>query len=155
VKRLIFGIGLMLTASAVFAQSENHAGQGYMFFAPGVSNGGGGSFLHFGGGGEALVKNVGLGGEIGYATPWSSFADGLGIMSLNGSYNFGNRRVTPFATGGYSLFFRSGTASGFNFGGGINYWLTNRTGLRFEVRDNVLPSGDAHLVGFRVGVSFR
>ena len=54
------------------------------------------------------------------------------------------------------MFFQSGTLNGYNFGGGVNYWLSDRAGLRFEVRDNVMPDyEDTHLVGFRFGVTFR
>ena len=148
---------LLLLTTCGFAQSgEEYRGLGYAFFAPGVASSGGDGFAHFGGGGEVRIKRVGLGGEIGYATPWRSFADGIGVFSPNMSYNFRSGKVSPFVTGGYTLFFRNGTANGANFGGGINYWFKERTALRFEVRDNFFWETDgAHLVGFRVGLSFR
>jgi hypothetical protein len=146
---------VFLGSVAGFAQ-EDHRGQGYAFFAPGVVSGGSGGFMHVGGGGEALIKRVGVGGEIGYLTPWESMSDGIGVGNVNGSFNFASGKIKPFVTGGYTLFFRSGTANGYNFGGGVNYWFSERAGLRFEVRDNVLPdSRDTHFVGFRVGIAFR
>jgi len=160
-KRGVAAIGfLMLMVSSAFAQDDHH-GQGYAFFAPGVTSSGGSGFAHFGGGGEALFKQVGVGAELGYLTPWREFSDGLGLFSANGSYHLiasTNGKVVPFATGGYSLFFRDGSISGFNFGGGVDYWMGGRTGVRFEVRDNVFSNFDTHrvhFIGFRVGVTFR
>lgn len=132
--------------------------------------GGGGAFadgdaagsLHFGGGGEGLIyKGLGAGAEIGYLFPRQSFGDGIGILSTNGLYRFGNdsgRKVTPFLTAGYSLGFRSGTANMVNFGGGVDYWVRERMGLRLEVRDHVSPGGPApatHFLMFRVGLVGR
>src|SRR5262245_10847230 len=102
-KKLLLLIALLVSLSATgFSQAEGQSGQGYVFFAPGVSSGGGGGFAHFGGGGEVLFKRVGVGGEIGYATPWQSFADGIGLLSANMSYNVRPGRVSPFVTGGYT-----------------------------------------------------
>jgi len=160
-KRGLAAIGfLMLMTSSAFAQDEHH-GQGYVFFAPGVTSGGGSGFAHFGGGGEALFKQVGAGAELGYLTPWREFRDGLGLFSANGSYHLtagGDGKVVPFATGGYSLLFRGGSKSGFNFGGGVNYWMGDKTGVRFEVRDNTFSEFEfdrAHFISFRIGFSFR
>jgi hypothetical protein len=64
--------------------------------------------------------------------------------------------ATAGATVGYTLFFRSGTANGFNFGGGVNYWFREHLGLRLEFRDNVSTTWDTeHYLGFRVGLAFR
>jgi hypothetical protein len=136
-----------------FAQEDTSRAQAHVFFAPGLSSSGGSSFTHFGGGGEALIKRFGVGGEIGYMSPWGSFSDGVGVFSPNASFYMPTGKLSPFVTGGYTLFFRNGTANGFNYGGGINYWFKERTALRFEVRDNVVSR--EHLVGFRVGLTFR
>ncbi len=157
-KRFVLASAIVLSVSfSGFAQSEvSSRGQGYVFFAPGVvSSPGATGFAHFGGGGEAVIKNVGIGAEVGYLTPWQYFSEGMGVFSANGSYHIPTGgKVSPFFTGGYSVFFRSGTANGLNFGGGVNYWFRERMALRFEVRDNVLDR-EAHFVGFRVGLSFR
>jgi hypothetical protein len=81
----------------------------------------------------------------------------MGVVSANGLVPVSNRKVSPFVTAGYTLFFRDFTVNGFNFGGGTNYWFSESKGLRFEVRDNVASeSGDTvHFVGFRVGLAFR
>ena len=148
---------LFIGSIAGFAQViDEHHGQAYAFFATGVTAPDDSSFMHVGGGGEALIKRVGIGGEIGYLGPWDRLSDGFGVGNVNGSFNFRPGKVSPFVTGGYTLFFRNGTLNGYNFGGGVNYWLSGRTGLRFEVRDNVMPDyEDTHLVGFRFGVTFR
>jgi opacity protein-like surface antigen len=121
-------------------------------------------------GGEVLVRNgVGVGVELGYAGPdWSFSGNGaVGVGSANGSYHFfgnkGRRRIDPFATGGYSLYFGQRTTfkSGFNFGGGVNFWLVKHVALRSEIRyqgginyfDGFSPF--THYVAFRVGMTFR
>jgi hypothetical protein len=154
---LAFSLPLLASAQA----TGWYGGQGYAFFAPGVTSPGGTGTVHLGGGGEVMVyRGLGLGAELGYLAPWRSFSDGLGVFSPNVSYHLlpaaGDGKVEPFVTGGYTLLFRSGTVNGFNFGGGINYWLKEHVGLRFEVRDNVGVDGaTTHFVGFRVGVAFR
>jgi hypothetical protein len=48
-------------------------------------------------------------------------------------------------------------SSAIHYGGGLNYWLRRRIGLRFEFRHHIWSpeAGEAvHLVGFRVGVVF-
>jgi hypothetical protein len=142
--------------------SDEHQAQGYAFFAPGgVAAGGSQGTIHFGGGVEALVyKGLGVGGEIGYLAPTRSFGNGLGVFSADGSYHFLTRqrdqKLVPFVTSGYSLFFRSGTANLVNFGGGVNYWFRERTGLRVEFRDHIRPDyTTAHFWEFRIGVAFR
>lgn len=160
-RRLAF-LFLAFVPAMTFAQSiDEHKGQGYVFFAPGATSPGGTGTAHIGGGGEGLVyKGLGVGAELGYLAPWQSFGNGLGVLSLDGSYHFlphrGEGKVVPFVTSGYTLFFRSGTANGVNFGGGVNYWFRDHLGLRLEFRDNVWTTyGTAHHVGFRIGLAFR
>ncbi len=152
------------TSTTTPSQSnKEYRAHGYVFVAPGViaSPGGATGTLHFGGGGEGLVyKGLGVGAEIGGLAPYRAFDSGIGIFSVDASYHFlkasKSGKVVPFVNGGYTLFFRSGTASGVNFGGGVNYWFKERIGLRFEVRDHVAPEySDVHYVGFRFGLAFR
>src|SRR5439155_26318954 len=90
--------------------------QGYLFLAPGTGAIGrfvnGRANIHVGGGGEALVyKGLGVGGEIGAVTPWSSPGGGficclsqttIGLTSTNFSYHVlpgsADRRLEPFVT---------------------------------------------------------
>jgi len=139
-----------------FAQENASAAEGYAFFAPGITSSGGEGTAHIGFGGELLFKGIGIGPEIGYLTPIRSFGDGIGTLSPNISYHFRSTQLSPFVTGGYTLFFRNGHANGFNYGGGVDYWLADKKALRFEVRDNVMAEYDhTHFWGFRVGLSFR
>lgn len=107
-----------------FLGSASAQSHGYVFFGPGgvTSNGNTSSAAYIGAGGDAVFgPGAGIGGEIGYVTPWRNLDAGIGIASVNGSFHFNrDRSVVPFVTGGYSFFFRSGHASGFNFGGGVN-----------------------------------
>ena len=155
-KLMISSTLMLLIVQSGFAQETINVAEGYVFFAPGVASPGGEGMAHLGLGGELLFKGFGVGPEIGWLAPLRNFGDGIGTFSPNVSYHFRNTKLSPFLTGGYTLFFRDGRANGFNFGGGVDYWLSNKTGLRFEVRDNVMSQyRDTHFVGFRFGVSFR
>jgi len=159
-RRLTVAIGLVvLLNSSLSAQVPYPKGSGHVFIAPGATSGDGvTATLHFGIGGDVLVyKGLAPGAEIGYLAPVQSLGDGFGIFSANLSYYFARRqrRLVPFVTGGYSLAFRSGTASGGNFGGGVEYWLRDHVGLRFEFRDHVFSSDSPHFYGFRFGVAFH
>lgn len=151
---------LVLVQAVAFAQSPNDKKTwGYVFGGVG-GNSGSGSNASFqvGAGGEGLVyKGLGLGAEVGYIGPFSSPGGGFGVLSPDVSYHFktSNPKLRPFVTGGYSLAFRGGgTSSGGNFGGGVQYWMKDHLGLRFEFRDHVFSSDSPHFYQFRVGLSF-
>ncbi len=153
----------LVPALARGQEREQVHGQGYFFFAPGAAvstYGGSLALVHFGTGFEAnAYKGLGIGAEIGYMAPYRYMSEGIGILSLDGLYMFRSLRsykVIPFITGGYTLAFRSGHASGMNFGGGIHYWFSRRCGLRFEFRDHVsTETWSDHLVQGRVGFEIR
>lgn len=150
-------LGFCTSAQAQTAQRESH-GHGYAFFAPGGIGKTSSVTGHVGVGGEGIFGNgIGLGAEIGYVAQLKDWGDGFGLFSINGAYHFKNSsKVIPFVTGGYSGFFRGGYANGFNFGGGVNYWMKERVGLRFEFRDQVPGNTDAgHFYEIRFGVTFR
>jgi hypothetical protein len=43
-----------------------------------------------------------------------------------------------------------------NYGGGVNWWISEGKGLRLEFRDHVETQfTDVHYVGFRIGFAFR
>jgi hypothetical protein len=156
-------IFLMLASSIALAQSNGESrGNGYVYFAPGVTTPGGRGTMHIGAGGEGFFNRyVGAGLDAGYVAPYESFSDGIGTLSPNFVARFRpktqDNKVEPFVTGGYTLFFRSGTANGANVGGGVNWWFKEHVGMRFEVRDNIMieSSETAHFVGFRFGLTFR
>ncbi len=176
--KLIFSLLLMAgMPGLIFAQNNStpassststqakptYRGYGYVFAAPGVvtDTDFGTATLHFGGGGERLIKGgFGVGGEIGGLAPAEDFSEGFGVFSAGANYHFLNAtksgKVVPFVNGGYTMFFRSAVANGGHFGGGVNYWFKERVGLRFEVRDHIvaeIPS--THFIGFRFGLTFR
>ncbi len=119
-------------------------------------------------GGEVFVhRGLGVGPEFAFAGPDWSFSTGaaVGVGSVNASYHFfgkkNGRRVEPFATGGYSLYWgdRTATESGYNIGGGVNLWANKHAALRLEVRHqghiDYFHSQFAHFMAFRVGMTFR
>lgn len=168
-KGLIRTFALLLALSIVASAQtgKQYRGQGYLFFAPGVTGDGAGT-VRFGGGGEGFVyKGLGVGAEIGYLAPWSSFNDGVAAGSANLSYHLlpktDDKKIEPFVTTGYSIFARAGVSHGFNVGGGVNLWLSERGGLRLEIRDDISRGpissrssfASDHFVSFRIGVAFR
>ena len=159
-RRIILGfMFLILIQGAALAQSsDDRRGWGYVVGGAGVTSGNGSSVGIFSvaGGGEGLVyKGLGLGAEVGYLGPFEAGGDGFGIFSVNPAYHFTSKsKLAPFITGGYSLAFRNGTSSGGNFGGGVQYWMKDHLGLRFEVRDHIFSSDSPHFVQFRVGLTF-
>jgi hypothetical protein len=139
-------------------REQKHSGQGYVFFGPSalVLDGHTTGTLHIGAGGESLIyKGLGIGAEVGYFSPWRDIGNGLGLISVDGSYHFArNRKVSPFLTGGYSMAIRNGHANLLNFGGGVNLWLRRRLGLRLEFRNHMDRSSHYFMSG-RIGLSFR
>lgn len=123
-----------------------------------------GSFLHVGGGGEGrLTDRFALGGELGVLKPLTNrYAVTSGLASVTPAYHFipkdSNRKIDPFVDGGLSLLFGRGGAMAVHYGGGVNYWVGRRTGLHLEFRHHLWSpeAGEViHLVGFRIGVTFR
>jgi hypothetical protein len=149
---------LLIVISAVAAaQSSN----GYVFVAPGAVTccGGSAATLHLGGGGDIiLAKGLGVNLEIGALAPPRDLRSALGVFSAGGAYYFRHEKdlkLEPFVDGGYSLMFRSGHVNLFYVGGGVNYWLARRVGLRFEFRDHIWTHERLHYWGLRVGLAFR
>lgn len=155
-RRPVRSVCLVILCPVLLSAQVTSGPQGYGYAvapaAPGREE-----VVHFAAGFEVPVyKGLGAGGELGYLVYAGELSEGIGVLSPNASYNFMGstpRKVVPFVTGGYSLFFRSGIANGFNFGGGINYWMRKRFGMRFEFRDQVLER--EHYYTFRTGIVFR
>jgi len=146
----------LLTIVPVSGRAEDGSlPRGYVFFAPGMVERE--TTLHLGVGGEVpIYKGLGMGGELGYLGPANYFGEGFGILSANATYDFPRAtsgKLGPFATGGYSLGFRSGSINGFNYGIGMNYWIVDRIGLRVEFREHVFDR--THFHGFRIGWIFH
>jgi hypothetical protein len=162
-KLIVLFVVLMPALSYAQAPTQKErASYGYAFTGLIVASNGGEPGLQAGIGGEGIIyKGFGVGGEIGYFRQATFGSDsGIGLLSVNPSYHFMNasksRRLVPFVTGGFSLFFRSGAVIGSNFGGGITYWLKDRIGVRLEVRDQIPAySGIGHFPSFRAALTFR
>ena len=157
--------GPAFAQAAAPGQAKAVSGLGYGFFGIGAATCCGESTgtFHFGGGGEAVLRDAfGIGAEIGYIAPWEESSDGVGAMSINGTFHFfpnqPSRKARPFLTGGYTLGFDEGvTENLFNVGGGVDYWMTPKVGLRIELRDHVWSEGGDTMQfwGVRFGVTIR
>jgi hypothetical protein len=155
-KVLVLGL---VAAAAAMAQSSN----GYLYFAPGgvSSYGHTAMTLQAGAGADLLIaKGIGANVEVGAVWPRQCFSDCVvGVFSPGGAYYFRRgkeHKLDPFVNGGYTLMFRQGHENLFYFGGGANYWMTGRVGLRMEFRDQVSTAySTAHFWGFRLGLAFR
>ncbi len=154
-------LGLCIAILACFLPAASaQRSHGYAFVGPGGISGTdvASPTVHFGGGGElVLPRGVGLGGEIGALSPTGDIAASIGVASANAYYHFGSKgKIDPYVTGGYSLFFRSGTGSGANFGFGVNLWLFRSLGLKLELRDHVISAdaGTSQWWSGRVGLNF-
>jgi hypothetical protein len=153
------------------APAQSHA---FVYLAPGgalTRAFAGDVFLHFGGGGEYVLRNgIGLGADAGAIG--LLFGGTTGTLSLNGSYHFRHQRlVDPFVIAGYSLFFdrtamnfflpgpevHQENLSLFNFGGGMNLWFSRHVGAKIELRDHVHSGSGSTLnyVEFMLGLGFH
>jgi hypothetical protein len=86
-----------------------------------------------------------------YMAAWSFSENGKG-RTANGSQYWADRgwKLLPFATAGYTRLF--GTGNAVNFGGGIDYRLSETQAIRMEVRDYYSFSSPAqHNIGLRIG----
>ncbi|MDX2034135.1 MAG: hypothetical protein SF339_25900 [Blastocatellia bacterium] len=157
---------LMITAGAALAQTpqppkKEYLAQGYGYIGPAVFSTGSDALIHYGGGAEGFLKG-GLAANIeaGGFSSSNDFSDGFAVLSPGASYHVRKAtpsgKVVPFVTGGYTLFASSGgVTNGVHFGGGVTYWFKERIGLRVDVRDHVAVADNLHIIGFRVGISFR
>jgi hypothetical protein len=167
VVKVIVGMLFMLLASLP-ASAQISSGYVYLFGGPVVVPRSAytrwnGDFVHVGGGGEGhLTDRFALGGEIGVLKPTTNqYAITTGLASITPAFHFirkdSKRKFDPFVDGGLSLLAGRGAGFAIHYGGGTNYWLRRRIGLRFEFRDHIwsVEAGEAvHLVDFRVGVVF-
>lgn len=152
-------VALLLPAAAT-AQNWNAA----LYFGPGAlaSRYGNGPATYGGLTVERILAGrVGLDLEIGGAnTGKTNFNYSTAILSLGGSYHFfptAARKLDPFLTAGVSAITLEHAPALFSFGGGLNYWIRPRFGLRAEVRDHATGDGGTalHYLATRFGIVFR
>lgn len=155
---------LVVIPAVASAQSQSERrGWGYGFIAIGGTAGDGSTAtLHYGGGGDRLIyRGLGLGASLENLAPITDLGQGLGIFSTTGSYHFrgrqSSRKMSPFISGGYSLKFRDDedSGSGVNIGAGIQYWASDRVGVRVEFRDHHFFKGVLNFYAVRLGLAFR
>lgn len=93
--------------------------------------------------------------EGGYIAPANSFSAGSAILSLNylGRFNLSlqtDPAVMTFVTGGYTRLF--GTGNAINFGGGLEFKITDLTRFRIELRDYRHSGPAEHNFAIRIAV---
>ncbi len=136
--------------------------EGYGFFSPA----GTGSSLGVGFGGDlrlraGLYAGVDLAGESpNWTLSFGHDEPGYGLASADLSYHFltPNKRVEPFAEGGYTLDFGHGQANTYNLGGGVAVWFTRHLAFRPEIRYYDRVPGfppPREILTFRLGLAFR
>ena len=158
---------LVLWNLCITAPAQQSHAYGYVFVAPVVVPQSAftrwnGTFVHVGGGGEALGEHFGLEGELGALKPVTNRnAITTGQATVAATYHFversSRRKVGPFLDGGIGLLFARGAAIPIHYAIGTNYWLKSRFGLRFEFRHHLwlFPESGVHFLGFRFGLVFR
>ena len=127
-----------------------------------------GSAWQVGGGVEAVGELYGFGGEVHYVyfpEANTTFAGGLGSASspamstttfaVKGSYYFAPKRtghrLRPYVTAGLTYLYDDEEPMPLlHVGGGVDWWATRRTGMRFEVREHL-----GSMLSFRCGVVVR
>jgi len=143
----------------------------YLFLAPGGVSERGNTLTAFQAGAgveEVLRHGLGIGVEASAIGRSHDFGRSVsGLVSSNAYYHFlrsPRTKLDPFLTAGYSVLFRDDIRNAGNFGAGLNYWFRPHTGVRFEVRDQIVPDhppipgatarGTAQYWGVRVGLVF-
>ncbi len=139
---------------------------GYFFVAPGGISANVKVFsepsVQFGGGFEGFIyRGFGFGidgGALRVASdqPKHWAAD----VCLDAIYNFqrsSSQKLSPFVMGGITLASAFDVCCGYNFGGGIQYWLGKHYGLRIEFRDHARVGAlhTYHDPQARIGISVR
>jgi hypothetical protein len=154
----ISGLAQAQGRTRVQSQSNDEARKTQVFVLAGLGNfsGAGGNAFQIGGGLDTIVyKGLSVGGEISHLT----VEPNQFLLSGNVAYHILNgrraNRIDPFATFGYTRFMRSSLvgpdANAINFGGGVNFWLSNKFGLRADLRDHIGTAGGS-MIGLRGGL---
>src|SRR5262245_52884746 len=101
-KKILCSLSLLALFPALsLAQAPERRGWGYTFAGVGGVSNRDTAYVNFGGGGERLIyKGLGMGAEVGVFAPSKDLGNGIGILSVNPSYHFGNAtrsgKVVPF-----------------------------------------------------------
>ncbi len=172
--QVVFSL-LFAVAGAIGAQAQDAASPKFTLFAGPATVATRGSSrgeLQVGASFDEAPPNAwgGFSFEGGYLGPWSKPYTGSAFLSANymAAWSFGqkgegrtangtpywadrNWKLLPFATAGYTRLF--GTGNAVNYGGGIDYRLSQNYAIRAEVRDYYSFSSPAqHNIGLRIGL---
>ena len=154
-ERALLVFGVLLLPIGASAQTPAVQLQPFTFVAPGMVLAEA-TTLHVGGGLD-VVHRSGLGTEVelGWVGPFpDGFDYGIGLLSVGGTYRWGEWQLRPLVAGGYTrTVFRGSGTNLLHFGGGFEYWMRPSLGLRVELRDYA-NSPDAHLLAARVGLAW-
>jgi hypothetical protein len=148
----------LLVPSLARAQASEKDGTwayGYGFAGFGVAIGDelGDPIFHLGPGADLMLGRFGFTGELGYMASAEHPLDGFGTFSPGVLFAFSKRGTVPFVKGGFTLFFRRAGEAGWFVGAGVNFWRSDKFGLRAELNDQVFISN--HLLTARFAVLFR
>jgi len=156
---LLLAVLCLSCVTGSVTQAAERSLAGYAYVAPGARSGlGPVDFnLSVGGGAEyRLVDGFGVAADIGYV--FLNAKKDFGIFSPGIFYQFQpSKKVVPFVEGGYALGFHDNTFNMAYFGGGVNYWASDRLGIKLEVRDHIGTDNPArlNLIEYRIGLLFR
>jgi hypothetical protein len=161
---LLFRLGILVTVLMAASTASAQSVEAFV-------TGGAGRWVHNTGSSGPLM--VGAGGVEWLPTPHLGIAGETGLLtstsgpvaisvSAEARLHFGNRSSTgawaPYVFAGYSpLRFFELSDHGLQYGAGIDYRLTPRRAVRFELRDIVRDGGlvKSHYWTARVGMTFR
>ena len=151
--KLIFSLFLAgFTLAAQAPRAQGHAFVGAENLAHGTFNA-----ASTGAGADIFVyKGAAFSPSAAYLFNFAN-GGGLAVITLNGSYHFlrGKSRFEPFVTAGYGALADIGNGvSLFNYGGGGQYWISKRVGVRVELL-NFQQRQYRELTSVRFGVAFR
>ena len=159
---LVAALAVLVLASPLYAQSQGFASVGRMIVGddgPQLTASAGGEVVGPSGlfvGGEALVSFGRTGFRPGFPNgePYRQYV----LSALVGAQARSLGGFAPFVNGGLSLVTDPdccGPGFGWNVGGGTNYWLTDRFGIRADLRLILALAGEGGSVMGRVGMVFR
>ena len=161
---LLFRLGVLVTLLFVADATSAQSLEAYVTGGAGgwVHNTGSRGSLMAGAGGVEWLPTpyVGIAGEAGVLT--STSGDLAATLGVDARVHFGGATPSggwaPYAFAGYSpLRFFELSDQALQFGAGIDYRLSPRRALRFELRDIVRSGGSvtSHYWTARVGMTFR
>jgi hypothetical protein len=153
---------VLLLVSPIYAQSQGFVSAGRM-----VAGDDGAQFTLSAGGEKISASGLSAGGDAVVSFGRTGFRPGFPsgepyrqyvLSGLVGAHVRAFKGFAPFVNGGVSIVTDPdccGPGVGWNVGGGANYWLTSRFGIRADLRLVRAFAGEGGLAMGRVGMAFR